>query len=63
MGGLCSKDLNFPTVLREGFLKATLGVRAAECMIFFWLVGSEVTGWCSRNIINLLVLTNWFGIY
>ena len=39
---------------REEFLKATFGVRAAGCMTFFWLVGSEVAEWCFRNLSHQL---------
>ena len=54
MGGLCSKDPNFLMVFREECLKAKFGVRAAGCRTFFWLVGGEVTGWCSRsNVFSL----------
>ena len=34
---------------REGFFKATFGVRVAGSLTFFWLIGVEVTGWCFRN--------------
>ena len=49
-GSSCSKDPNSLMAFREGFLKATFGVRAAGCMTVFWLVGSEVTGWCFRSL-------------
>lgn len=39
IGGLCSKDLNSLTGLRKEFLKAKFGVKAAGCLILFWLVG------------------------
>ena len=42
-------------VFREEFLKAKFGVRAAGCVTFFWLVGGEVTGWYSRNLVLSLV--------
>ena len=29
------------------------GVRAAGYETFFWLVGDEVTGWCSRNLVKV----------
>ena len=35
MSSLCSEDPNFPMVFREGFLKATFGMRAAGCVTFF----------------------------
>ena len=35
MGSSCSKELNLPVAFREGFLKATFGVRATGCMTFF----------------------------
>ena len=50
MGRLNPKDQNSPMAFREEFLKAPFGVRAAEGMTFFWLVGDEVTGWCFRNL-------------
>ena len=51
MGGLCSKTPNSLMVLGEEFLKAKFRVRAAECVTFFWLVGGEVTGWYSRDLV------------
>ena len=36
--------------VREGFLKATFGVRAAGWITFFWLAGGEVTGWRLGNL-------------
>ena len=54
-GGSCSKDLKSLTVFREEFLKAEFGVRAAGCGTFFWLVGDEVTRWCSRTCAQLEV--------
>lgn len=41
MGCSCLKDLNYSKVFRNEFLKAKSGVRAAVCVIFFWLVGGE----------------------
>ena len=58
MGGLCSKDPNFLMVFREECLKAKFGVRAAGCRTYFWLVGGEVTGWCSRNNVFSLKLVS-----
>ena len=43
-------------VLGEEFLKAKFGVRAAVCVTFFWLVGGEVRGQCSRNLVLSLKL-------
>ena len=40
---LCSKDLSFPMVFREEFLKAKFGVRAAGYMTSFQMVGNKVT--------------------
>ena len=34
-GQLMLRKLNSPVAFREGFLKATFGVRAAGCMTFF----------------------------
>ena len=53
-GGSYLKDLNSLMGFREEFLKATFGVRAAGCMTFFWLVGSEVAEWCFRNLSHQL---------
>lgn len=33
-----------PVVLGEKFLWVKFGVRATECVTFFWLIGGEVTG-------------------
>ena len=49
-GGWCSKNPNSLMAFREDFLKAKFGVRAAGRVTFFWLVGGEVTGRCSRNL-------------
>ena len=62
MSSLCSKDLNSLMVFSEEFLKAKFGTRAARCMTFFWLVGGEIIGRCSRNL-NLLVPTSLRSIY
>ena len=48
-GTSCSKDLNSLLVFREAFLKTTFGMMTAEFVTFFWLVGGEVTEWCSRS--------------
>ena len=50
MGGSCSKESNSLMAFREGFLKATFGVRVAGCMTFFQVVCGEVIGWCYRNL-------------
>ena len=49
MGSLCSKDLNPLMGFRKEFLKKNFhgGLLSVS---FFWLVGGEVTGWCSRNL-------------
>ena len=39
---LCSKDLNFPLVFREEFLKAKFGAGATGYVTCFCLVGGEV---------------------
>ena len=53
-GNSCSEYLNFLMAFREWFLKATLGVRVAGCVIssttLFYLVGGKVTGWCFGNL-------------
>ena len=49
-GGLCSKDLNPTMVLKEEFLNTKFGVRTSGYAIFYWLIGSEVAQWCSRNL-------------
>ena len=41
IGGLCSRNLNSPW---RKVLLGKFGVRAAGCVIFFRLVGDEVTG-------------------
>ena len=53
---------------RQGFLKLSLGVRVARCVInswtFFWLVGSEVSGDVSEIlIISLLVSASLGSVY
>ena len=62
-GGSCSKDPHSPMVFREEFSKIKFGVRAAGCVTFFWLVGGEVIGWCSRNLVLNLKLSSstWVG--
>ena len=40
----------------EEFLKAKFGVRVVGCVIFFGLVGGEIVGWCSRNLVLSLKL-------
>ena len=39
-----------PDGFQERVFKEKFSGRAAECVTFFWLVGGEVTGWCSRNL-------------
>ena len=56
MGGSCSKDPNSLMAFREEFSWAKFGVKAVGCVIFFWLVGGEATGWCSRNLVFSLKL-------
>ena len=56
MGGSCSKNPNSLMGFGEKFLEAKLGVRAAGCVAFFWLVGGEVTGRCSRDLVISLKL-------
>ena len=55
--GLCSKN---PGLLkgfqREAFIGNIL-VRASGCMTSFWLVGGELTGPCSENLVLSLKLT------
>jgi len=47
-GNSSSKDQNSLMAFRQGFLKATLELRIAECVISLWtsfqLVDDEVTG-------------------
>ena len=52
---MCKDQIDF----KEEFLKAKFGVRATECLAFFWLVDDEVTGWCSRNLVLGLRLTTF----
>ena len=40
---------------REVF-KGKFGVKAARCVPFLWLLGGEVMGWCSRNLVLSLKL-------
>ena len=63
MGNLCSKTPNSPMVFGEKFLKSRFGVKAAGCVTFFWLVGGEVTGRGSRNLVLSLKLpsSTWLG--
>ena len=49
-GSWCSKDLNSFMVSRGGFLKAMFGVKVTGFLTFFWLVSSEVTGLCFKNL-------------
>ena len=49
------KRPNSLMVFRELLIKATFEVRAAGCMTFFWLFGSEITGILT---VNLLVPTS-----
>ena len=44
------------------FLKATFGVRIAGIITFFWLVGGEVAGWCSRNLNHQPSSSNQSGV-
>ena len=62
-GDSCSDIPDSPVVFRKKFLKAKFGVRAAECVTFFWLVDGEVTGWCSSNLVLSLKLpsSTWVG--
>ena len=41
---LCSKDLSFPVIFREEFLKAKFAVRAAGYTTSFQMAGNKVTG-------------------
>jgi len=52
-----------PVVLGEKFLWVKFGVRATECVTFFWLIGGEVTEQCSRNLVLSLKLpsSTWVG--
>ena len=49
-GSSCSKDLNSFMVSRGRFLKAMFGVKVTGFLTFFWLVSSEVTGLCFKNL-------------
>ena len=49
IGGSCTKAPNSPMIYRKKHLWAKFRVRNARCVSFFWLVGGEVTGLCSRN--------------
>ena len=60
-GASSSNSSNSPLVFMEEFLQQNLK-RAAGCMVFFWLVGGEVTGQYSRNPVlslKLLSSTRW----
>ena len=62
-GASSSNSSNSPLVFREEFLQQNLK-RAAGCMVFFWLVGGEVIGQCSGNLVlslKLLSSTGWGG--
>ena len=48
---------------RKLFLKASLWVKAAGVRPFFWFLGGEVTGWCSRNFSYQPSGSNQAGIY
>ena len=63
VGSLRSRDPNSPMAFREGFFKATFGVRAVRCIIFFWLVGAEVTGWYFRNLNHQPSSSYQSGVY
>ena len=43
--------------------KETFGVRVVGCGTFFWLVGGEASGLCSRNLVLILTLpsSTWVG--
>ena len=53
-GQLMLKRLELPDGFQSGVLKTTLGMRVTGCAInswtFFWLVGGEITGWCTGNL-------------
>ena len=46
------KNHRLPNGSEESFSEAIFGVRAAGCVIFFWLVVDEVTGQFSRNLLK-----------
>ena len=55
--------LNSKMVFKEEFLKVTFWGRvyqkAVEYVIFFWLVGSDLIGWRSRNLKHQYSPANW----
>ena len=65
-GQLMLKDLNFLKVFRKVFLKASLGVKVARCLVTSWtcyLIGGEVTGWYSESLDHQPSVSSWSGIY
>ena len=60
---LVLKRPKLPMAFREGFLKATFGVRVAGYTTFFRLVGGEVTGWCFRNLNHQPPSSSQSGFY
>ena len=60
-GSSFSKDWTSPIISGEEFLKVKFGKKkkiggkgCRLCVIFFWLAGDKVTGWCLGNL-SLLV--------
>ena len=56
VSGSCSKKHELP----DDFL---VSFRAPRCVTFFWLVGGEVTRWCTRNLVLSLKLPCLFDLY
>ena len=50
------KKHEFLNVFRGTVFIGKFEVRAARCVIFSWLVGGEITGWHSRNLVLCLKL-------
>lgn len=48
-GLLTLKRPELPNMFQERAFRSKIWGRAAGCVTFLWLVGGQVTGWCSGN--------------